>query len=310
MKTNILNYINKLQGYKTAIKNLHWSSKTMSEHKLLDEIADSVANNQDEIAEMCQGIYGKFKLNELKSKRYNIINSKKMLHDMLRDTKSFYSSIKGRELTGVRSVVETFIGDINKFIYLMEMCIKEDIKRNLIASTLNEKIIKLNDNELRGIIKEAINNTLFDNINTSKDMNIDEFKEFIINSMEAQKQDIINDINKINQKSIETFNILKDFIKKFDSIADISTAKFSYSEKITEVYIKLKQSNLTDDELEYLEEYVDSITHGVKGLFLYARVSLDYNNSKNGNNTYYLTITLEDSIPYMYLKYKNNDYSF
>ena len=49
MRSNILNYINKLQSYKTAIKNLHWSSKRMSEHKLLDDIADSVAENQDEI---------------------------------------------------------------------------------------------------------------------------------------------------------------------------------------------------------------------------------------------------------------------
>ena len=155
MKTNVLNYINKLQGYKTAIKNLHWSSKTMSEHKLLDEIADSVAKNQDEIAEMCQGIYGKFKLNELKSKRYNITNSKKMLHDMLRDTKSFYSSIKGRELTGVRSIVESFIGEINKFLYLMELCLKEDIKQKLMGNQ-----IRLTENEIRNCINEAVKKVL------------------------------------------------------------------------------------------------------------------------------------------------------
>ena len=158
MKKNILNYINKIQGYKTAIKNLHWSAKHMSEHKLLDEIADSVANNQDEIAEMCQGLYGKIKLNELKPKRYKITNSKKMLFDLLRDTKSFYSTIKGRELTGVRSVVETFIGDINKFIYLMEMCIKEDIKRNL-TSTINETVT-VNEKELRESIQYAIKKSL------------------------------------------------------------------------------------------------------------------------------------------------------
>ena len=158
MKTNILNYINKLQGYKTAIKNLHWSSKHMSEHKLLDEIADSVANNQDEIAEMCQGLYGKIKINELKPKRYKITNSKKMLFDLLRDTKSFNSSIKGRELTGVRSVVEAFIGEINKFVYLMDMCIKEDIKRNL-TSTINETV-SVNEKELRESIQYAIKKSL------------------------------------------------------------------------------------------------------------------------------------------------------
>ena len=158
MKSNIINYINKLQGYKTAIKNLHWSAKHMSEHKLLDEIADSVANNQDEIAEMCQGLYGKIKLNELKPKRYKITNSKKMLFDLLRDTKSFNSSIKGRELTGVRSVVEAFIGEINKFVYLMDMCIKEDIKRNL-TSTINETV-SVNEKELRESIQYAIKKSL------------------------------------------------------------------------------------------------------------------------------------------------------
>ena len=159
MKTNILNYINKLQGYKTAIKNLHWSSKHMSEHKLLDEIADSVAKNQDEIAEMCRGLYGKIKINELKPKRYKITNSKKMLFDLLRDTKSFNSSIKGRELTGVRSVVEAFIGEINKFIYLMEMCIKEDIKRNFKPS-LNESNSDINETLLRETIQKAIKKSL------------------------------------------------------------------------------------------------------------------------------------------------------
>lgn len=159
MKTNILNYINKLQAYKTAIKNLHWSSKHMSEHKLLDEIADSVANNQDEIAEMCQGLYGKIQLNELKPKRYKITNSKKMLFDLLRDTKSFNSSIKGRELTGVRSVVEAFIGEINKFVYLMDMCIKEDIKRNF-KSSLNESNSIINETLLRETIQKAIKKSL------------------------------------------------------------------------------------------------------------------------------------------------------
>lgn len=159
MKTNILNYINKLQAYKTAIKNLHWSSKHMSEHKLLDEIADSVANNQDEIAEMCQGLYGKIQLNELKPKRYKITNSKKMLFDLLRDTKSFNSSIKGRELTGVRSVVEAFIGEINKFVYLMDMCIKEDIKRNF-KSSLNESNSTINETLLRETIQNTIKKTI------------------------------------------------------------------------------------------------------------------------------------------------------
>ena len=138
MRSNILNYINKLQSYKTAIKNLHWSSKKMSEHKLLDDIADSVADNQDEIAEIAQGIFGKIKNNELKPKRYKIVDSKKMLDDILKDTQSFYATINGKNLIGLRSVVENFIGELNKFKYLIVMCIKEDFKRNFKEKQLNE----------------------------------------------------------------------------------------------------------------------------------------------------------------------------
>lgn len=169
MKRNVLSFVNRLQSYKTAIKNLHWSSKHMSEHKLWDDIADSVANVQDEVAEIAQGLFGKIKPNELKPRRYNITNSKKTLNDILKDTKLFYSTIKrGDTFVGIRSSVEAFIGELEKFQYLMDMCIKEDIKRN-IKNSLNESKqptsnkIKLTENQLRNLIREAIYNVLDDN---------------------------------------------------------------------------------------------------------------------------------------------------
>ena len=209
MKTNILNYINKLQAYKTAIKNLHWSSKHMSEHKLLDEIADSVANNQDEIAEMCQGLYGKIQLNELKPKRYKITNSKKMLFDLLRDTKSFNSSIKGRELTGVRSVVEAFIGEINKFVYLMDMCIKEDIKRNF-KSSLNESNLIINETLLRETIQKAIKKSLNEG---SYDMNGNFDAEQHNADLKYRLKDELNNFNES----------LNDTLTSLDRIAQMAT---------------------------------------------------------------------------------------
>lgn len=166
MKRNILVFVNKLQSYKTAIKNLHWSSKNMSEHKLWDDIADSVADTQDEVAEIAQGLFGNIKLNELKPRRYNITNSKKTLNDIIKDTKLFYATIKrGETYVGIRSVVESFIAELEKFTYLMNFCIKEDIKRN-IKNSLNESTqqtshkVKLTENQLRTLIREAIYNVL------------------------------------------------------------------------------------------------------------------------------------------------------
>ena len=60
MKKDIVNFLCKLEGYKTTIKNAHFSASKMSEHKLMDDIADTLAKAQDEIAEICQGIHGQF----------------------------------------------------------------------------------------------------------------------------------------------------------------------------------------------------------------------------------------------------------
>lgn len=157
-----MQYINKLESYKTAIKNLHWSSRNMSEHKLLDDVANSVSDYQDEVAEIAQGIFSKIKINELKPRKYTITNSKKMLNDLLSDTKKFHSSTKSKELIGLRSVVESFIAEVNQYLYLIDFCLKEDIKRNLSKKNINENIetekqIKLTEKELYQIVTESVN---------------------------------------------------------------------------------------------------------------------------------------------------------
>lgn len=263
MKTNIINYINKLQGYKTAIKNLHWSSKHMNEHKLLDDIADSVANNQDEIAEMCQGIYGKIKLNELKPKRYKITNSKKMILDMIRDTKSFYSSIKGRDLSGVRSVVESFIGELNKFVYLMEMCLKEDIKRNL-KTNLNESDmrIRINENQLRNSIQKAIKNVLRENVESNN----------LLSFIDNFANDKIYHIESLLNEYKEEFEIIKNAIPQIinniqyvTEVGDITTDIDDYDNKFV-LHIELPSIQEGSEENNYNSELEDEIWGAVKNV--------------------------------------------
>lgn len=156
MKSSILVYINKLQAYRTAIKNIHWSSNNMSEHKLFDDIGDTVSDVQDEVAEMAQGIYGKLKFNELKPKRYNITSSKKMLQDLLSTTETFLQTLnRNKSLVGIKSVIENFVGELNKYLYLLDFCLKEDLKRRL-KNQINENKIVISESDLRNIIREAI----------------------------------------------------------------------------------------------------------------------------------------------------------
>lgn len=156
MKSSILVYINKLQAYRTAIKNIHWSSNNMSEHKLFDDIGDTVSDVQDEVAEMAQGIYGKLKFNELKPKRYNITSSKKMLQDLLSTTETFLQTLnRNKSLVAIKSVIENFVGELNKYLYLLDFCLKEDLKRRL-KNPINENKIVISESDLRDIIREAI----------------------------------------------------------------------------------------------------------------------------------------------------------
>lgn len=166
MKENVLNFLNKCEGWKTAIKNSHWSSENLSEHKLFDEIADSLSDIEDVTAEIEQGLHGKINKNELKPTSYTIEGSKKIISDILKDTEDFYSSIKeGEEYIGMRSEIEAFIGELNKYQYLMGLALKEDFKRNF-NKKLNENkknVIKLTEAQLHQVIKESVNRILKEN---------------------------------------------------------------------------------------------------------------------------------------------------
>ena len=116
MKENILKYINELEGFKTFIKNAHWASKNMQTHKLYDDIADSVSNIQDKISEISQGLFGKINKGELKPVSYGELGEQEFLSKLLETSKTFYSSIKeGDDYIGLRSEMETFIGEISQF---------------------------------------------------------------------------------------------------------------------------------------------------------------------------------------------------
>lgn len=127
MKENIMKYINELEGFKTCIKNSHLSANNMNVHKLFDDIASAVSDVQDKVAEISQGLYGKIQKNELKAIGCEMTTENGFLDKLLKATTDFYSSIKdGEDYIGLRSDIESFIGEIQKFQYLMKLCITEN----------------------------------------------------------------------------------------------------------------------------------------------------------------------------------------
>lgn len=133
MKKFVLTYICQLEGYKTAIKSLHWNAVNMSQHKLCDDIADDIAKFQDTVAEIEQGMNGKLPYNKLQGTAYKITNLKKFVKDVIETATIFLKKCeaKGDAYVGMKSECESFIGTMQKNQYLAAFTMKEDLKRRL-----------------------------------------------------------------------------------------------------------------------------------------------------------------------------------
>jgi hypothetical protein len=147
MNKTVLAFVNKLEGYKTAIKQLHWDAKNMSQHELCDDIADSIAEFQDTVSEVEQSITGKLKVNSLNPTEYKIKDLKSFVQDVLDETNSFYKKVKdmGDTYVGMASDCESFLSDMQRKLYLVNFTLKEEFKREF-REKLNEAMYKRVDN--------------------------------------------------------------------------------------------------------------------------------------------------------------------
>ena len=172
MKKVILDYINKMEGWKTAIKSLHWDADNLSQHQLCDDIADRIADFQDQVSEVEQSITGKLKINTLKGVTYKIKDLKTFVQDVLDDTNVFYKKVKklGDTYAGMASDCESFLSDMQRNLYLVNFTLKEDLRRRL-RNKINENkkkyviesknaIYTLTESEFKNVLKNSIHNAL------------------------------------------------------------------------------------------------------------------------------------------------------
>ena len=118
-----LSFICLLEGWKTKCKNLHWSANKKNIHVYLDEFLDILSDYQDSIAEDEMGIYGKMDSNAIKGIPCGCLNAKHFIDTVKCETLQFYENISCcPELSGIKSETETFIHNINKYIYLFNLC--------------------------------------------------------------------------------------------------------------------------------------------------------------------------------------------
>jgi len=133
MNKNILNYIEECEAWKVGIKNLHWSADNLSQHELCDDIADEISNFEDLVSEVEQSISGKIKLNGFTPKSYKITSLKSFVEDVISASQSFLKELEGmgEKYVGIKSECETFIGTMQRKLYLVNFTLKEELKKRL-----------------------------------------------------------------------------------------------------------------------------------------------------------------------------------
>lgn len=118
-----ISFLNKLEGWKTKCKNLHWAAPKKNIHVYLDEFLEILSDYQDSLAEGYMGILGKMQPNVIKGIASDTLNAIDFITEVKNSTISFYDKIPHETVyKGITSECETFIQNINKYKYLFGLC--------------------------------------------------------------------------------------------------------------------------------------------------------------------------------------------
>lgn len=116
-------FICKLEGWKTRCKNLHWASRKKNIHVYLDDFLGVISDYQDGLAEEIMGINGRMSPTAISGIAPKSEDPWSFIDEIRADTLSFYSSIPDSPImAGLKSECETFIHNINKYVYLFSLC--------------------------------------------------------------------------------------------------------------------------------------------------------------------------------------------
>jgi hypothetical protein len=123
INTLIIGFLNRLEGWKTKCKNLHWAAPKRNIHKYLDEFLVKISDYQDSLAEEFMGIHGKLQPNAIKAISSDTLNAFDFISEVRSETLNFYVKIPQEQMyVGIKSECETFIHEINKYKYLFNLC--------------------------------------------------------------------------------------------------------------------------------------------------------------------------------------------
>jgi len=118
MKKEYVDFVCALHGYMIRVKEIHWNTTNNSEHKLCDEIEDSLHECEDRFAECAMGMEGKhFDVGDLLPVLPNAENLIDMLKELEDDVLNLKKKITGPEYGGLFNILDDIQECCNKYKY-------------------------------------------------------------------------------------------------------------------------------------------------------------------------------------------------
>lgn len=119
-----VDFLCKLEGWKTRCKNLHWAAPNKDIHEYLDDFLEILDGYQDSLAEDIMGVLGsRLNPNSINGTACRASNALEFLKQIDTDTIAFYEKISDdTNYVGIKSETENFIHNIKKYNYLFNLC--------------------------------------------------------------------------------------------------------------------------------------------------------------------------------------------
>ena len=118
----VIELINKIEGFQTRLKELHWNTGPISIHKLIDEFQDELGEFEDSVVENAVPFVGFFEIGTLNP----TLPEESNFSDVLEGIRGLVISYK-REIgdslmwSGSVNIIDDFLSTINRFIYLVKI---------------------------------------------------------------------------------------------------------------------------------------------------------------------------------------------
>lgn len=119
----VLIYLQKLEGYRVRIREIHWDAKSNSLHKLADSLMGDLEDYEDSIAEDFMGLIGyRIQPGTLIPKLPKTSEIKALIDEIVNDSLSLKNNIDGLpKWTGIVNLIDDCIHMLNKSKYLADL---------------------------------------------------------------------------------------------------------------------------------------------------------------------------------------------